>query len=148
MTDDSFTQRSVGSGRETARFADYVAIARLDHATKHVFILPGLVLAYMLRGVRTDSPIQSIVFGLAAALLVASANYVINEWLDRDFDRHHPTKSQRPAVQRELRGYLVGAEWLGLLVAGLGSAYAASSTMFWVAPASSRCRDWPTTSRP
>ena len=130
MTSDSLARRAGGRGRDTARFADYLAIARLDHATKHVFILPGIVLAVMLRGIRTASPVQSIALGLAAAFLVASANYVINEWLDRDFDRHHPTKSRRSAVQRELRGRLVGAEWLMLLVAGLASAFAASTTMF------------------
>jgi hypothetical protein len=33
-----------------AKVADYIAITRLDHATKHVFVLPGIILALLLRG--------------------------------------------------------------------------------------------------
>jgi 4-hydroxybenzoate polyprenyltransferase len=133
MTEEVSTVVSGRVAKEHATLADYLAIARLDHATKHIFILPGIVLAQMLRGVRSESPLRDIALGLVAALAVASANYVINEWLDRDYDRHHPTKSQRSAVQRELQGHVVALEWSVLVLVGLGSAYAASATLFWVA---------------
>ena len=113
--------------------ADYVTIMRLDHGTKHVFIVPGMILAYLLRGAQNDLLIRSIVLGFVTAICIASANYVINEWLDRDFDKHHPRKSRRAAVQKQLRGSFIFVEWLALVTAGLVVAWLASGTMFVVA---------------
>lgn len=121
------------SAKKRATFWDYLTIARLEHSTKHIFILPGIAFAYLLRGVRTEPLYLHIILGLIAAVCIASANYAINEWLDRDFDKHHPTKSQRTAVHSDLNGQMVLLEWLVFLAVGLGCAYLASNAMFLVA---------------
>jgi 4-hydroxybenzoate polyprenyltransferase len=118
--------------KKRASFLDYVALARLDHATKHVFILPGIALAVVLRGVHAPNLLWSILVGFLAAICIASANYVINEYLDREFDRHHPAKSARPSVQREVKGVIVQLEWLLFLMVGLVMARAGGTAMFFV----------------
>ncbi len=117
----------------TAR--DHLAIMRLDHATKHVVILPGIVLATLLRRGHIHASLWPFIAGALAAVLVASANYVINEWLDRASDAHHPTKSARVAVRRRMNGGLVWLQWAVLLTLGLAAAASGGLVMGLIAAA-------------
>ena len=64
--------------------------------------------------------------------LVASATYLVNDVLDRERDRAHPTKSTRPIASGALspRVAIVGAAVLG--IAGLALAFATSVSLGWV----------------
>lgn len=109
--------------RDPATWTDYLALARPDHWVKHVFILPGIALAMLLRPQPWTELLPKIVVGLISACLLASANYVLNEWLDAATDRHHHTKSARPAVSKQLSPLVVCLEYLLLVAVGLGLAW-------------------------
>ncbi|QIG52580.1 UbiA family prenyltransferase [Nordella sp. HKS 07] len=117
------------SGR--APFGSYVALARFDHASKHVFIIPGLILAYALREPSLDNVVVSVLLGFVSAVAIASANYVLNEWLDRDFDAHHPSKQARPAVQWSLSPFIVYLEYATFAAVGLILAWQINTPFFW-----------------
>ncbi len=127
------TNSNGAAEKNEAALMDYLRIARFDHSTKHIFIVPGMFFAYILRGVQVENVQLNVALGLITAICIASANYVINEWLDRDFDKHHPSKSKRTAVNLEMRGSYIVLEWLAFMIVGLGCAWCASKTMFWVA---------------
>lgn len=113
---------TVEAVRPPGRWTDYVAIARPDHWIKHVFILPGVALAWVLHRPDIPSLLLPLALGLAAAAALSSANYCLNEWLDAERDAFHPSKSSRPAVARQLSGRIVTLEYVALAALGLGIA--------------------------
>jgi 4-hydroxybenzoate polyprenyltransferase len=113
--------------RPPATLADYVAIARPDHWIKHVFVIPGIVLAWvLLPAAATAFSLGALVLGFVAVAAISSANYTINEWLDAAFDAHHPSKSSRPAVAKTMSAALVYLQYAGLAIVGLAAAAAVS----------------------
>ncbi|MCF8709010.1 UbiA family prenyltransferase [Rhizorhapis sp. SPR117] len=117
--------------RRKGALRDYLAMARFDHVTKHVFIIPGMILAYALRDPSLNHSIMALVIGFGSAIAIASANYVINEWLDRHFDAFHPVKSGRTAVNAELYPSFVYIEYVLLAAVGLLLAFQLSAPFFY-----------------
>jgi decaprenyl-phosphate phosphoribosyltransferase len=108
------------SDRRPAGIWTYVKIARFDHWVKNVFVLPGAALALLLKPETSSFRVSDLLLALVATGLVASANYVINEFLDAESDRYHPIKSSRPGARRELKSSLVALEYVVLSSLGLG----------------------------
>ncbi len=99
---------------------DYIKIARPDHWVKNTFIIPGMVIALLLAGKdAVEGFVFNVMIGFIATCLIASSNYVINEWLDAETDRFHPVKKNRPVVSSNLKGVYVYTEYAVLAVIGL-----------------------------
>ncbi|MDW8106974.1 MAG: decaprenyl-phosphate phosphoribosyltransferase [Armatimonadota bacterium] len=63
------------------------------------------------------------VLGFFALCFTASGIYIVNDILDRERDRHHPTKRYRPIASGRLPVPIAWAGACVLLVAGLGLAF-------------------------
>ena len=99
---------------------NYVKIARPDHWIKNLFILPGVAIAFLIIGRQSmGGVLLRLVIGFFATCMIASANYVINEWLDAEFDKYHPTKKYRPVVSENMKFSIVMTEYVALAVVGL-----------------------------
>lgn len=102
-------------------FKDYVSLARPDHWFKNIFMVPGVIFALLYFDVTFSFEIVlRVIIGVVATCLIASSNYVINEWLDAEFDKYHPKKKFRPSVTKRLTERYVYLQYGGLAIVGLG----------------------------
>jgi decaprenyl-phosphate phosphoribosyltransferase len=102
----------------------YLYIARLDHWFKNVFMLPGIIMGlFYLKFSFEKTTALILLGGIFATCLIASANYVINEWLDLASDKFHPVKKNRPAVKANLNPVIIYSEYAFFAVSGLTISY-------------------------
>ena len=111
---------------------DYVRIARFDHWFKNIFVLPGIVLAAQLSNVVITDILAVSILALLAAGCIASANYVINEWLDAPQDALHPLKRTRPCASGRIKAKFVYIEYVLFAAIGLAIAYGIGVGFFYV----------------
>ena len=97
---------------------NYLHIARIDHWIKNIFAIPGVILALMMLGTVGQFTLFRLLLGMAALCFLSSANYTINEFLDRKFDSYHPIKKDRPGAKGKLKGGLVLFQYI--LISGVG----------------------------
>src|SRR6266849_1617480 len=110
---------SPGAG---ASLRSYVQIARPDHWIKNIFVIPGAAAALAVAPHAGGLAVLPLVLALVSVCLLASANYTINEFLDAQYDRFHPLKSDRPGARGLLDGRLVLLQYLLLAAVGLAVA--------------------------
>lgn len=119
------------SPKTTQSAKNYFYLLRVDHWFKNIFMLPGVALAVILTDISFSEITWPLLIGLLSVCFIASANYVINEWLDAEFDRHHPVKKHRPSALGNVQGQYVYS--LYFMVAGLGLSLASLlSTEFFI----------------
>ena len=127
-------EKKIKNNRESIKkiISPYLKIVRFDHWIKQLFIIPGMVFAISLIKHNNLSEIKlfHIILGFISTCCIASANYIINEWLDAGFDKYHPTKKDRPVVAESLKPFIIILEYIVFAVAGLISAWFVSMPVF------------------
>jgi decaprenyl-phosphate phosphoribosyltransferase len=109
----------------------HLQIARVDHWTKNVFVLPGVLIAALRFGVDDWTVLlTNILAGLLSVGLVASSNYTLNEVIDAPFDRNHPSKQNRPVASGRVHIGWAYVQWIVLGAAGIALGYTISLGLF------------------
>lgn len=117
----------------------YVQMARPDHWFKNAFMFFGVLLAWI-NSPATLSIASTgwIALAVFCTCLIASSNYVLNEYLDAPMDREHPTKWNRPAALGLVHFWGALGLWASLACIGLllalqiNTSFAASALMLWI----------------
>lgn len=116
----TLSKSAPGSVAFTTRLKAHLAITRLDHSIKNVFVLPGIVVPMSVARIPLDPALLlHLLCGFLSVTLIACSNYVLNEILDAPFDRCHPTKKLRPAVCGLISIRAAYAQWIVMMAAGL-----------------------------
>jgi 4-hydroxybenzoate polyprenyltransferase len=96
----------------------------VDHWFKNAFMVLGILLALFYQPeLWAWSSARPLALAVLATCLIASSNYVLNEWLDGPLDALHPVKKHRPVPAGKIRAGFAYAEWLALAAAGFALAY-------------------------
>lgn len=101
------------------QLTEYIKIARPDHWFKNLFMLPGVALALVLTKTSLSEAFVPLLIAILSTCFIASANYVINEWLDAEFDKYHPVKKNRPSAVGNIKGNYVYIEYALLATVGI-----------------------------
>jgi len=107
--------------------ADLVRLLRPHQWVKNAFVLIGLVFGHA-----WDDPqqVMNVARLLAGFCLLASGVYAMNDVFDRDADRAHPDKRNRPVAGGRIAPGAAAALAVALALAGLTIAYRVSSSAF------------------
>lgn len=105
----------------------YLRALRLERWPRSSAILLGsAVYIFLNRETAAGLPLWEIAWRLVTAFLltwgISTANYVLNEIVDRPYDIHHPTKRVRPLVSGEIKPLPFALIGLVLIALSLGTA--------------------------
>jgi 4-hydroxybenzoate polyprenyltransferase len=106
------------------RAADVVRALRPHQWVKNLLLFVPLLLAHEVDRASRSARLADLAVAFAAFCCVASAGYVLNDLWDRDVDRRHPTKRDRPLAAGRLSARAGALLAAGLYLAGLAASLA------------------------
>ena len=121
------------------KLSPYIQLLRIDHWIKNVFMFPGVAIALSYNSIPyerviTVGTLRSVAISFFALCMASSANYTINEWLDRSFDQIHPYKNHRVASKYKFSGKAVYFQYsILILIVLLTFSFQEKSTEFFIA---------------
>ena len=74
-------------------FKNFIQIIRVNDWFKQIFVIPGIILALMIDK-NSNFETSDFIIYLMSINFTASANYLINEYLDKQYDKFHPLKEK------------------------------------------------------
>jgi len=138
QSDSYFPPREDDQSLKMTCIQDYIRMARPDRWTQSVFLFPGALLGSVYSNEAfTITGLGWLVLAIVSTCLVASSNYTLNEWLDKEYDSKHRSKMYRPAAMGRIGRVGTYTQWLLLAIMGLsvgamigGWFFLATSLMF------------------
>lgn len=108
---------------------DFIKLARPHQYTKNLFIFLPAFFAFQLTN--TELMLNALMAFLAFSFL-ASAVYVLNDWVDRAEDAAHPTKCKRPIASGRINPMQAAGFLIVLLLVGLSLAYSLGNSVLYL----------------
>ena len=96
---------------------------------KQSMLLLGIVFS---RNILSLAAWTNVLLAIAAFCAVAGATYIVNDISDREADRNHPVKQDRPIASGQVIVPVAGVAAVALLTGGFGVAYLVNTLVFAV----------------
>lgn len=117
-------------------FLNYIKILRVGHWPKQIFLIPGFIYAILISNYsEINYSNQTIFLNIIICFLItnfaSSANYCINEYLDSQYDKHHPLKKNRPSVKNEINPIILIVQYILLSGSTLIAAFLINYNFFF-----------------
>lgn len=94
-----FRKNSRVKCNESQYFLTILKIMRPQHWIKNGLVVMPLVVGYHYNSLEA---LRKNIFGFTVFCLLAASVYVINDWVDREYDAQHPYKKNRPFASGQL----------------------------------------------
>ena len=112
---------------------DLYSFLRINHWFKNLFLCLGVTLASLQHGIEFSPELfLKTIIAFLLASMVSSANYIINQITDKEFDAEHPDKKLRPLPSKRVSLKTANFLIIVLLAVSLPAAHLLFSEIFFI----------------